>query len=140
MMSFVYYSQNKEDVVLFRLFGKEEKGFYIDVGAQHPKVHSVTHAFYKRGWRGVNVEPSDEYFPLLEQARPRDINIHALVSEVSGAQTYFQLSHSGLSTTNGHYAQQGINLGFSCQEKQVSCTTLDDICFAHKITKVRSIF
>ena len=33
-------------------------GFYIDVGACHPVVHSVTKLFYERGWNGINIDRS----------------------------------------------------------------------------------
>ena len=31
------YSQEGEDTILMRIFEKKEKGFYVDVGAHHPK-------------------------------------------------------------------------------------------------------
>ncbi len=32
-----YYSQETEDIILRRIFGDQTKGFYVDVGANHPK-------------------------------------------------------------------------------------------------------
>jgi hypothetical protein len=48
MMSFISYAQNLEDVMLYRALKHVECGFYIDVGAQHPVIDSVTKAFYDR--------------------------------------------------------------------------------------------
>jgi hypothetical protein len=45
------YAQNFEDVMLNRLFHEQASGFYIDVGAWDPNMHSVTKHFYKGGWR-----------------------------------------------------------------------------------------
>ena len=56
-MSFVSYAQNFEDVLLHRVFGGQETGFYVDVGAYHPVDGSVTKAFYDLGWSGINLEP-----------------------------------------------------------------------------------
>ena len=42
------YSQEGEDMVLQRIFAQKEYGFYIDVGAHHPKRFSNTYLFYKR--------------------------------------------------------------------------------------------
>ncbi len=56
-MPMVSYAQNGEDVVLARVFGDRRAGFYVDVGAGHPVVDSVTKHFYDLGWRGINVEP-----------------------------------------------------------------------------------
>ena len=56
-MSIVSYSQNFEDVMLWRALKDVENGFYIDVGANHPAIDSVTKLFYENGWSGINIEP-----------------------------------------------------------------------------------
>lgn len=48
-MPFVSYAQNLEDVRLWRALKLFPRGFYIDVGANHPRIDSVTLAFYERG-------------------------------------------------------------------------------------------
>jgi hypothetical protein len=53
-MPFVSYAQNYEDVILWRAFRDLERGFYVDVGAADPEALSGTHAFYGRGWSGMN--------------------------------------------------------------------------------------
>ena len=58
-MSIVSYAQNFEDVMLWRALGKVENGFYIDIGAQHPVIDSVSKAFYDNGWRGIHVAEHD---------------------------------------------------------------------------------
>jgi len=47
------YSQKGEDIILRRILGEKEVGFYIDIGAHHPKRFSNTYLFYKKGWRGI---------------------------------------------------------------------------------------
>lgn len=42
------YSQEGEDMILRRLFEIEKTGFYVDVGARHPKRFSNTF-FIKKG-------------------------------------------------------------------------------------------
>ncbi|MDT9694257.1 hypothetical protein Q5762_39180, partial [Streptomyces sp. P9(2023)] len=74
-MGIVSYAQNFEDVMLWRALGHIENGFYVDIGAQHPTIDSVSKAFYERGWSGINVEPVDEYITLLQAERGRDINL-----------------------------------------------------------------
>ena len=44
-MTFISYAQNFEDVLLWRALGTVERGFFIDVGAQHPDQDTVTPAF-----------------------------------------------------------------------------------------------
>ena len=81
-MSFISYAQNLEDVMLYRALKYVERGFYIDVGAMHPTINSVTKAFYDRDWRGINIEPSPEYFDSLQQERPEDINLNVVIGLV----------------------------------------------------------
>jgi len=57
-MTFISYSQNLEDVMLWRALKHIEQGFYVDVGANDPTFLSVTHAFYERGWHGINIDPA----------------------------------------------------------------------------------
>jgi FkbM family methyltransferase len=82
-LSFVSYAQNFEDVLLHRVFGGQETGFYVDVGAYHPVNGSTTKAFYDRGWSGINVEPSS-MFAEFETARPRDVNLQIAVMDRAG--------------------------------------------------------
>lgn len=76
------YAQNFEDVLLHRAFHDVEEGSYIDVGAGHPDLHSVTKLFYELGWSGINVEPVPAFARALSERRPRDTNLHAAVSRV----------------------------------------------------------
>jgi FkbM family methyltransferase len=82
-LSFVSYAQNFEDVLLHRVFGGQETGFYVDVGAYHPVNGSTTKAFYDRGWSGINVEPSS-MFAEFETVRPRDVNLQMAVMDRAG--------------------------------------------------------
>ena len=93
-MTFVSYAQNYEDLVLWRALGDVEEGFYIDIGASDPKLHSVTYAFYERGWHGVNVEPIQQQHALLMEQRTRDININALVGHIPGNRLVLRVSQS----------------------------------------------
>jgi len=69
-MTFISYAQNFEDVMLWRALKHIEHGCYVDVGAQHPVIDSVSKAFYERGWRGIHIEPVAHYAELLRLDRP----------------------------------------------------------------------
>lgn len=92
------YSQEGEDLILLRLFEGKRNGFYIDVGAHHPKRFSNTNLFYKLGWRGINIEPNPESFNLFLKMRPRDINIQLGVSERTGLLKYYFFNDPALNT------------------------------------------
>jgi FkbM family methyltransferase len=83
----VSYAQNREDVLLAGFLKDVEEGFYVDIGANHPVNDSVTNLFYKRGWSGINIEPIKALHKLLEEARPRDINLNIGIGAREGMQT-----------------------------------------------------
>lgn len=92
------YSANHEDVILHRIFGGQETGFYVDIGAAHPVMENDTKALYDRGWTGVNVEPNPSLFAELERQRPRDRNLNLALSDGEGEFDYFEVVGTGLST------------------------------------------
>src|SRR5580658_8816405 len=77
------FSQEGEDMILASFFEGKKNGFYVDVGAHHPKRFSNTHHFYIRGWRGINVDATPGSMKLFRRTRPDDINIEAAVSDQS---------------------------------------------------------
>lgn len=79
-MTMVSYAQNHQDVVLNRILSTGGAGFYIDVGAGHPVVDSVTKHFYDQGWAGVNVEPDSRLFAALVEQRTGDVNLNVRLS------------------------------------------------------------
>jgi FkbM family methyltransferase len=127
-MSFISYAQNNEDVMLYRALREVKEGFYIDVGAQDPVIDSVTKAFYERGWRGINIEPNEEYFRNLQDDRPHDINLLTAVGREPGAISFYEVAHTGLSTTSAVYARGHAEAGYEVHLRNVACTTLDKIC------------
>ena len=42
--------QEGENIILERIFAKNNKGFYIDVGSHHPVRFSNTLNFYQKSW------------------------------------------------------------------------------------------
>lgn len=84
----VSYSENAEDVRLWRVFKDVARGFYVDVGAGDPWEGSVTKLFYDRGWSGVNVEPGPVH-ETLALSRPRDTNVRAVIGEEEGTVSFF---------------------------------------------------
>jgi FkbM family methyltransferase len=105
-MSFVSYSQNFEDVILWRSLKDIEEGFYIDVGANDPELDSVTKAFYDRGWSGINIEPVEYWFKRLNHLRPRDINLKVAAGNFEGEIEMTEVVGTGLSTSVQSIADQ----------------------------------
>jgi FkbM family methyltransferase len=100
------YSQEGEDIVLERIFSNRGDGFFVDVGAHHPMRFSNTYKFYKKGWRGINIEPNPEGFNLFNKYRPNDININFGVSTQSGFLKYFMFDEPALNTFDEKVVRQ----------------------------------
>jgi FkbM family methyltransferase len=125
---FVSYAQNFEDVMLHRVFGSAVGGFYIDVGAWHPDIYSVTKHFYERGWSGINIEPSTFYFEILKKRRVRDTNLNVAVGSRAGDLDFFEMPGSGLSSLRQDAVAHASRYGFSSRRYKVPVVTLQSIC------------
>jgi FkbM family methyltransferase len=106
-----YFGQFGEDAVLQSLLGDKikagEPGFYVDVGAFSPKVYSNTYWFYRRGWRGINIDPTPGSMRAFRLMRPRDVNLECAVSEAAGEVTFYQLGiHSVMNTLSRELAEE----------------------------------
>jgi len=75
-MAFISFSNNLEDVMLWRVFGDIERGCYVDVHAGSGARGSVTRAFYEKGWVGLNISSDTTAFQTLATERPRDIHLN----------------------------------------------------------------
>ncbi len=134
---FISYSQMQEDAVLFQALGHIWCGFYIDVGAQDPVVDSVTKAFYKHGWHGINIEPVEHWFKKILEDRPYDINMNVAVGSRQGTLQLFEVADTGLSTANAEFAKRHMDQGFHVREVTVEMTTLNDICASEGVTEIQ---
>ena len=115
MEQIISYSQNFEDIMLWRALKSVEKGFYIDVGAFSPDADSVTRLFYEKGWTGINIEPNPLFLNSLKDRRSRDLNLPFAVSETSGFREFHISENTGLSTLSDSVAsehRQKLNLAF----------------------------
>ena len=105
-MTFISYAQNFEDVMLWRALKHIEHGCYVDVGAQHPVIDSVSKAFYERGWRGIHIEPVAHYAELLRRDRPDETVLQVALSDSEGTLELHIIPETGLSTAVEAYAQR----------------------------------
>jgi hypothetical protein len=85
-------------MILRRIFEGQKQGFYVDIGAHHPRRFSNTYLFYKQGWTGINIEPNPEVRRLFDVERPRDINLQCGISEFEGKLTYYYFDEPALNT------------------------------------------
>ena len=123
------YSQEGEDMVLRRLFEKQKTGFYVDVGAHHPKRFSNTYFFYKLGWRGINVDAMPGSMTAFNRMRPRDINIEKPVSNKKQLLTYYAFNEPALNGFSKELSEERDGKGSYFIEftKDIETSTLEEI-------------
>jgi len=96
------YSQDGEDMLLRAFmeieYPKNHKGFYVDIGAHHPLRFSNTAYFYKKGWHGINVEPTPSQIKKFYSSRKRDININAAVGISNEPLTFYLFNEPALNS------------------------------------------
>ncbi|BDQ03135.1 FkbM family methyltransferase [Ignavibacterium sp.] len=126
------YSQEGEDLILRRIFEEKDKGFYVDVGAHHPKRFSNTYLFYKMGWRGINIEPRPGSKKLFDKMRKYDINIEAAISDVPTKLTYFIFDEPALNSFDKDLSIQRSN---ETKYKIIKEVTLDTIRLSDILNK-----
>ena len=121
------WSQEGEDMILRRLFGNRGSGFYVDVGAHHPRRFSNTHYFYRQGWRGINIEPNPDGHALLKLFRRRDRNINCGVSDQEGTLPYYRFDEPALNTLDRDTAERQSKKYRLIGEDQVRIARLEKI-------------
>lgn len=127
----ISYSQNLEDVILWRALKDIKNGFYVDVGAAWPEEHSVTKTFYDNGWKGINVEPNVRHYNRLVSERERDINLQMAVGERAGNLEMTIFSDTGLSTLVPEIADIHSQNGFNRETVTVPVITLLELLEAN---------
>ena len=92
------YSHEGEDMVLRTIFKNQETGFYVDIGAHHPKRFSNTYYFSKKGWRGINIDAMPGSIKIFKRIRPRDINLEIAISDKKQVLTYYVFNEPALNS------------------------------------------
>jgi len=103
------YSQDGEDMVMRALFEslpKNYRGFFVDVGAHHPVRFSNTYHFYRKGWRGINIDATPGSMRSFGWMRRRDINLELGIGAEKGSLTFFCFDEPALNTLSEEVAQE----------------------------------
>lgn len=93
-----YYSHFGEDAFIHSYFRHQKKGFYVDVGAHHPRRYSNTALLYERGWNGVNIEPDERLIRTFNKYRKRDVNLCLAVGAKEGEFDFYRYSDPAINT------------------------------------------
>ena len=127
------YAQHAEDVRLARAFAGRTTGFYIDVGAWHPVLDSVTKYLYDLGWQGIDIEPGVETARLLREDRRRDVVLEVACSDADGEMTIHETDVPNDWSTLVPQTAKAVHAIHARRmaERVVAVRTLRSICAEH---------
>lgn len=116
----ISYSQTGEDLIVEFIF--QARGIshptYIDIGAFNPEFLSNTALFYKKGCRGINVEPNPDGIKAFFKKRPTDINLNIGINDKGGQLDYYCMSIPTMNTFDENGAEYLVkNEGFTIVAK-----------------------
>ena len=117
-----FYSQFGEDAIL-KKYLKEDKGFYLDIGSGDPVRGSNTYFLYKKGWKGILIDPLTRNIFSSKVIRRKDKIIQGLVGATNKSYTFFEMYPYEYSTTNDEIANDLINEGRAKLVKKVQLHT-----------------
>ncbi len=124
------YSQCGEDLIIDFLFSwvlDVKKPSFLDIGAHHPYNFNNTFLFYKRGCRGVNVEPDPALFTYFNKMRPSDKNINKGVGfepAITSA-PFYVMSSRAMNTFSKEGAEEMISNGSFQLEEIIEIPLVD---------------
>ena len=122
------YSQEGEDMILNKLLENCKTGYFVDIGAHHPKRFSNTYFFYKKGWTGINIDAKPGSMDIFKKQRPLDINIEMGLSSSNEDLNFYIFNEPALNTFDYELANKRCNDKYFINEiRSVKCMTLDQI-------------
>ncbi|MDZ5648108.1 FkbM family methyltransferase [Nitrospirillum sp. BR 11828] len=111
----IIYSQFAEDAlisdILFYDIKRPHGGFYVDVGAYHPRRMSNTQLLRHMSWRGMNIDANIDVIELFNKERPNDINICTGVGPSEGELVYHMFESNGTNTLSPETAEEWKRMG-----------------------------
>jgi FkbM family methyltransferase len=127
------YSQAGEDMIVNYLLGSigVKNPTYLEIGTNLPDRGNNTFYFYRRGFRGVCIEPDASLCELIRKVRPGDklLNIGVGLTQDSSANFYiFPGYHHSWNTFSAEdAAAKEKESGFKARQVQVPLRTINSI-------------
>ncbi len=104
--SSISFSQEGEDMLLHRIFERQEKGLYVDIGAHHPFRFSNTYKLYQRGWTGLCIDPNPDVKKIFNEYRPKDVFLEMGVASQEQKLRYYRYKHPANNTCDEELVKQ----------------------------------
>lgn len=123
--------------IVEEVFKGRKNGYFIEAGACNGIGGSSTYVLEKEfGWRGILVEPVDEYFSQLQNNRPNSICFHKCLSGSSGQVEFLQFQKTaGCSTIK---AQKKPRHDKRMENEEYEILTKDAVTFLQVLEEARA--
>ncbi len=103
----ISYSISSVDLIIDRIFSKNRKGVYIDLGCNHPIKYNNTYLLHKKGWEGINIDSDRKSIEEFKKLRKKDHNVNELVSSKKNKiKYYFYHERSALNTVDPYIVRK----------------------------------
>ena len=112
-------SQFNEDEKILKLFNKNYKGKYLDVGCYHPTRVNNTLKMYRKGWSGMNIDLNQLTIDLFDFARPNDTNICTAISSKKSKKKLYFLGDLDTKNTLDLNHKKWLNKHFNINNKDI---------------------
>lgn len=100
------WAQFGEDLVARDILGLQ-KGYYVDVGCNHPEKWSNTYLFYIHGWNGLLVDANQDLIAACSKRRPLDATECCLLGDEEGeGEIAIYDEHALSSAVSGHNVER----------------------------------
>ena len=119
----IAFGQEAEDLLLLRLIDDTSGGFYVDIGAHHPRKFSNTHLLHVRGWSGINVDATPGSMDAFAIERPGDCNLEIACAESIGVRKLSIFREPALNTFDPELSKLYSQLGHELIETR-DCPTM----------------
>ncbi len=121
-----------EDIIAARLLDSHlHKGFYVDVGCNHPVRLSNTLTLYFAGWRGINVDANPAAVERMRRGRPGDVAVCSLVGKPGVEREFVVFAQDELSTANPSFVERWSQSAEVVERVALQSRSLTDILRQH---------
>ena len=110
------------DMIVNDIFKNKKQGVFIDVGCHHPFINNNTYLFYKKGWRGINIDLDYNSIDMFNHFRPKDYNMQKAISKKKGLSDFYFFHNRAPKNTISKQSGKGAKI-----IKKIETDTLDNI-------------
>lgn len=105
------YSQTGEDSIMDFYLRDVKNGFYVEVGTNHPVYLNNTYLFYRKGWRGLCIEPNASLCKFIKLIRRGDSVLNIGIGPTKREMDFYFFDPDTISTFSASEAEEYKKLG-----------------------------